>query len=158
MQDPWGKPFRHPDLPGGRYFQTPSCMDCDHYRVAGMPNRMCVKHPKKHIYAGGMNPEGERLENGVVQAEECPDWHLAAECLDPERLWAKPYRPNGKRYHETPSCLDCAHFRSYNRKCKCVVHPDWNFARIMTPTAERAENGVVLAEGCHDWLLDHEET
>jgi len=74
----WIKPYRPSDLIGGRYHQTPSCIDCEHFRVAGMPNHMCVEHPAKHIW--GWGPEIERRENGEVQAEECPEWQLAAEC------------------------------------------------------------------------------
>lgn len=69
----WGKPCRKwsgSDTPT-RVYQTPACVDCEHFLVGDMPSRMCSKFPDKYIFAPGCSPEKERLENGEVLAETC---------------------------------------------------------------------------------------
>lgn len=81
MSDPhkikWTRPFCRDQ---GPFASTPCCLDCEHYRVGGMPNRMCSKYPSKHMYH--MIPEDERRATREVMAEGCPEWVLASEFRD----------------------------------------------------------------------------
>lgn len=69
-----GNPIWHKVNLKVRFEREPYCGDCEHFRVAGFPNRMCLKHPKKHIFALGYSVKIEREENGHTQAEKCSDF------------------------------------------------------------------------------------
>ena len=81
MRGDWGRPHRI-DVEGKyqRWYSTPSCLDCEHFRVGMMFNRMCVQFPDRHMW-GPCPPESERLETGRVEAEECGRFQLASEYL-----------------------------------------------------------------------------
>jgi len=86
----WNKPWnrgKHTQLMG-----TPdhhACGDCEHFRVAGAPNRGCTLHPNKHIWfstalheieeyaATSFTDETPRIEHpGQTMADVCPSYQL----------------------------------------------------------------------------------
>ena len=82
----WTRPFRRYGGADYRMLSSSehlSCWDCEHIRVAGMPARMCVKHPRTHIYGPGpvdyeARNEGDMGRQGSV-ADRCKDFNVASE-------------------------------------------------------------------------------
>ena len=52
----WKKPFRKVGLHADKALSSTqhlSCWDCEHIRISFFPERMCVKHPRTHVYGVG---------------------------------------------------------------------------------------------------------
>jgi hypothetical protein len=76
----WKKPLRHlVGFPCGDS-KNRSCWDCEHIRIAGFLTRMCVRHPKRHIYGIGLveTEVFEEEDSGRVGsvADRCPDFRV----------------------------------------------------------------------------------
>jgi len=85
MMAEWTRPFRKADgvfkpLSSEGHL---SCWDCEHIRVAGMPNRKCAIHSDIHIWSPGpmeieVFEEEDSGRKGSV-ADRCNDFQVASE-------------------------------------------------------------------------------
>ena len=82
IESNWDRPNREPWKGRPMEPDGKSCVDCEHFQVAGMPSRRCAQNPRMHIYALGYSYAQEKAELGFSQAEKCTQFEWASEITE----------------------------------------------------------------------------